>query len=181
MIVQARKYLPEYFESDLDRLKVKGREVVYPLIEALVEHAAFREMNTKGMEERMQKLVDENPFVRFAYAVDQHGRQLTQNVTQLADKAKYSRFGIGEDFSDRMWFLGPMKDGQTHITDFYKSVITDALCVTVSTPVRNLKEEIVGICGLDLKFEDLIKIDRKVETVADDAEKGNRGVMGEIL
>ncbi|MBI5199921.1 MAG: histone-lysine N-methyltransferase, partial [Nitrospirae bacterium] len=55
-------------------------------------------------------------------------------------------------------FVGPIKDGKTHITDFYKSMITGALCITVSTPIRNKKDEIIGVCGIDIKFEDLVKI-----------------------
>ncbi|MFZ3063710.1 MAG: PDC sensor domain-containing protein, partial [Nitrospirota bacterium] len=66
--------------------------------------------------------------------------------------------GISEDFSNRDWFLQPIKTGKTYITDFYKSVMTGALCITVSAPVRNIEEEIVGIFGMDIKFEELLKM-----------------------
>ncbi|MBI5198162.1 MAG: histone-lysine N-methyltransferase [Nitrospirae bacterium] len=181
MIVQARKYLPENFESDFDRLRLKAKEIVFPLVETLVVAAPFRILDPKGMEIQMQKIIDENPFIQFAYVVDQKGCQLTHNVTQIADRAKYSRFGIGEDFSDRVWFLEPLRDGETHITDFYKSVITGALCVTVSIPIRNERDEIVGVCGLDLRFEDLLKIDRKVEVLGEGEMVSEVGVKGEVL
>jgi hypothetical protein len=53
--------------------------------------------------------------------------------------------------------------------------------VTVSTPIRNDREEIVGICGMDLKFEELIKIDRNIEVSSEQVEAGTGGVKGEIL
>ncbi|MEK6678328.1 MAG: PDC sensor domain-containing protein, partial [Nitrospirota bacterium] len=61
-------------------------------------------------------------------------------------------------FSNRDWFLQPIKTGKTYITDFYKSVMTGALCITVSAPIRNIEEEIVGIFGMDIKFEELLKM-----------------------
>ena len=66
------------------------------------------------------------------------------------------------------------------MTDFYKSLVTDALCITISTPVRNQIGEIKGVFGVDLKFEDVVKIDRRMgarDVIA--GEKG--GVEGEII
>ncbi len=158
MLVQAKKYLPEYFESDLDKLKKKAAEIAFHLIEDVVRHPEFKTMNPKQQESPMKKLLEENPFIQFAYVVDMDGKKITQNITQIIDKSKYEKFGLGEDFSDRPWFVGPIKDGKTHITDFYKSMITGALCITVSTPIRNKKDEIIGVFGIDIKFEDLVKI-----------------------
>ena len=36
-----------------------------------------------------------------------------------------------------------MKDGNIHVTDFYTSIITDALCITVSGPIRDKNDEIL--------------------------------------
>jgi hypothetical protein len=45
------------------------------------------------------------------------------------------------------------------VTDFYTSRYTGALCITVSAPIRNELEEIVGILGIDIRFEDLAKME----------------------
>jgi len=52
-----------------------------------------------------------------------------------------------------------MKDGKVHVTDFYTSRYTGALCITVSAPIANEYEEIVGILGIDIRFEDLAKME----------------------
>jgi len=75
------------------------------------------------------------------------------------DKAKYESARVGEDLSDRPWFIEPMKNGRVHLTDFYTSRYTGALCITVSAPIRNEVEEIVGILGMDMRFEDLAKME----------------------
>jgi hypothetical protein len=80
---------------------------------------------------------------------------------QDVDKAKYERVGLHEDYSDRSWFIEPLKDGQIHVSELYTSRITGRLCLTVSGPLRDEEDQIVGVCGLDIKFEDLAKAEGK--------------------
>ncbi|MEA3386318.1 MAG: PDC sensor domain-containing protein, partial [Thermodesulfobacteriota bacterium] len=60
-------------------------------------------------------------------------------------------------------FIEPIKDGDIHVSEFYTSRITGALCITVSGPIRNYEDEIVGILGIDLRFEDLAKMEQESE------------------
>ena len=62
---------------------------------------------------------------------------------------------------NREWFVGPLKDGRINITDLYKSAITGALCLTVSAPIRDEEENIVGVFGVDIRFEDLTKVEQE--------------------
>ena len=154
---QARRHLPEYFVSDFDRIKVRAREMAAHLVEEIFEAAGMKSMKPKLIEPLLNKLVSEHPFIQFAYVTDMEGRKITKNITQVVDKAKYERVGLHEDYSDRSWFIEPLKDGQIHVSELYTSKITGRLCLTVSGPVRDEEDQIVGICGLDIKFEDLAK------------------------
>jgi citrate (Re)-synthase len=127
------------------------------LIEAVVVEEAFKRIDKKGMEKALQKLLDENPYMQFAYVVNTDGRKITKNLTQIVDRATYEHFGLDEDFSDRTWFINPMKDGKTFVTNFYTSKITSALAITVSTPIRDHEDDIIGVLGIDIRFEDLVK------------------------
>lgn len=159
----AHKYLPELFVSELDRLKIKAREWATHFIEKVLEDGAMRTMTPAEMEPVMKRLVEEHPFIQFAYVINLDGVKITRNIMQVVDKAKYEHFGVGEDFSDRPWFTEPLKDGRIHVTDFYTSRITGALCITASAPIRDESEEIVGIFGIDIKFEDLVKAEEDEE------------------
>jgi hypothetical protein len=156
---QARKYLPEFFISRFDRLKLRAHELAAHLIEDIIEAPGMRSMKPKLQEPLMKKLVEENPFIQFVYVTDMEGRKITRNITQVIDRAKYESFGLDEDFSNREWFVGPLKDGKVYITDLYKSTITRALCLTVSAPIRDKKDNIVGVLGLDIRFEELTKVE----------------------
>jgi len=95
--------------------------------------------------------------------VNADGKKITQNITHIEDRQKYATFQLDGDFSGRPWFIGPIKDGKTHVTDFYTSRITGALCITVSGPIYNEKDEIIGVLGIDIRFEELAKMDQEAE------------------
>ena len=109
------------------------------------------------MEPVLQSLVDEYPYIQFAYAVDMHGTKITRTICQVVDQAKYENAGKGENYASRSWFVEPLKDGKIHVTDLYTLKITGALCITVSGTIRSEVGEIVGIVGLDIRFEDLTR------------------------
>jgi len=157
LLDKAKKYLPEYFISDLDKLKKKASEVARHIVEEFVERPEIRSMDPARQEPVMEKLQREDPYIQFAYVVNAEGKKITKNITDIENKAKYEIAGLGDNFSDRSWFINPMKDGKSFVSDFYTSKITGALCITVSAPVRSQTDEIAGVFGVDIRFEDLVR------------------------
>jgi len=156
ILLQARKFLPDLFESDLDKLKKKAREIASHLVETLVGTPQIRSMDTVQLGSVMQHILNENPFIQLVYVTDLDGIMI-RSMVRPADRARYRTMRKDDDFSDRPWFIGPLRDGKVFVTDFYTSKYTGALCITVSAPMRNTREEIVGIMGVDLRFEALVK------------------------
>lgn len=154
---RARKYLPELFISDFDMIKQRAYEVAAHLIEEVVDDPVIRSMDPPRQEALLEKIEQENPFIQFLYVTNDKGHKITRNITRPEDRAKYEKIGSDVDYSNREWFIEPFKTGKVHVTNFYTSVITGALCITVSAPIRNKDEAIVGILGMDLRFEELIK------------------------
>jgi isopropylmalate/homocitrate/citramalate synthase len=152
-----RKYLPEIFVSEFDMLKARAREMAYHIIERVIEEPGMRSMKPPQMEPILQSLVDEYPYLQYIYVVNIHGIKITRTICQPVDQAKFANVLEGEDYSDRPWFIEPLRDGKIHVTDLYSSKHTGALCITLSGPIRNETGEITGILGLDIRFEDLTK------------------------
>ena len=152
-----KKHLPDYMRSDLDVMKQKARDMMVHLVEEIAETGGFKAMDKEGMERSMEELVEDNPFIQFTYVVNTKGTKVTKNITTVEYRAKFSNYGMNEDFSDRSWFINPMTDGKTYVTNFYTSKVTGELAITVATPIRDKDEEIVGVLGVDIKFEDLVK------------------------
>jgi isopropylmalate/homocitrate/citramalate synthase len=154
---KVRKRLPELFISDFDLIKKRAHEMAAHLAEEVVEHPSIRSMEPSQQEPLLEKVKQQNPFIQWLYVTDLNGRKITRNITRPEDRAQYERVDTDVDYSNREWFIEPLKTGKVHVTDFYTSYITGALCITVSGPVRNEEEDIVGILGIDLRFEDLVK------------------------
>jgi len=154
---QVRRYIPEMFVSEFELMKKRAFDMAAHLVEEYIENPDIKGMKPDRQEERLKGLVEDYPYIQFAYAVNGEGVKITRNITQIVDKAKYQRIGLNDDFSDRDWFIKPMADGRIHATDLYSSRITGALCVTVSGPIRDEMGDIIGVLGLDIRFEDLAR------------------------
>jgi isopropylmalate/homocitrate/citramalate synthase len=159
----ARRYLPEFFVSEFDLLKQQAHALAAHLVEEVVESEEIKSMDPARMEPVLESLLDLNPFIQYIYVTDRTGIKTTRNITHIADRAKYEMAAVGEDLSDRDWFVNPIRDGMVHITDFYKSIYTGALCITVSAPIRDAADEIVGVLGVDIRFEQLAKLEETRE------------------
>lgn len=153
----ARRYLPEIFVSEFELLKKKAYDMAAHLIERYIEDPEVMTMVPERQEEILKNVVEQYPYIQFAYSVNSEGIKTTKNITQAVDKAKYYKIGMHEDFSDRDWFINPMKTGKVNVTTIYSSRITGALCVTVSGPIRDEYGDITGVLGFDILFEDLTK------------------------
>ncbi len=163
MHILARKHLPELFISEFDKLKLKAHELAFHLVEDLIDRKEIQSMDPELAKPIFIQILGDNPFIQFLYVVNADGRKITQNFTHLEDRAKYANYQLDSDFSARPWFIEPIKDGEIHVSEFYTSRITGALCITVSGPIRNDEDEIVGILGIDLRFEDLAKMEQDSE------------------
>jgi isopropylmalate/homocitrate/citramalate synthase len=152
----ARHFMPKSFASVFDRLKLRAREAAADLVHSMIENAEIRSMDPKRQEPVMVKWVTDIPFVQFMYVTDSKGIKITKNIAAAHEKKKYEgKQDVGFNLSDRIWFVKPMEDGQVHVTDFYTSRFTSALCITVSGPIKNSAGEFAGVLGLDIRFEDL--------------------------
>jgi isopropylmalate/homocitrate/citramalate synthase len=159
-----RKYLPELFMSDLEKIKYMATQAAMTVVKQVIEHPMMKTMRPEQQEPIMQQFIEENPSIQFAYVVDMNGKKTTKNITNIADRAKYENYGVGTDQSDREWFIKPLQTGKMHVTNFYISKMTGALCITVSAPIVDDNDEMMGIFGVDIKFEDWVK---RVEDIAE--------------
>ncbi|MBU1600187.1 PDC sensor domain-containing protein, partial [bacterium] len=127
--------------------------------ESLVEEEPIRSEDVPNQEERLIRFIKENPFIQFIYITNLRGIKTTKNITHPQDIAKYEGLKEKESFAGRDWFVEPLFDGKTYCSDFYTSKFTKRLCITVSTPIRDSSEEIVGILGADIMFEELARLE----------------------
>jgi citrate (Re)-synthase len=157
-----KRYLPELFISDWDRMKLIAREMASKIVEQFVATPEMKTGKAKALEPAMYDFLKRYPFIQYCYVADMEGKKVTENVTDIVDRAKFGEFKPQEDFSDRPWFIKPIKDGKIHVLGPFTSRITGALCLTVSACLRDKKEKMVGVFGADIRLEELLKVEREL-------------------
>lgn len=160
MLAQARIHLPEYFKSEFDLLKEHATHISEAVVLEVATDPRIVGMQPAQMEEALTETVHKHPFIQLAYVTDRAGRRVTSLVTQPRFEHQIESFSKDEDYSDRDWFLGAIRTRDLFVTDFYRSKITGALCITVSAPIKDPDtDEIKGVVGADLRFEDLARME----------------------
>jgi len=152
-----KRYMPELFASEFDHLKKLAHTIASQLILKLSEQPCISELEVAPATECMATFLSDYPFIQFMYLTDTRGKLVASHVANPLDRPKYASMTEGVDQSDREWFIQPMQNGKLHITDFYRSTFTGKLCLTVSVPVANERDEITGVLGADIRFEELLK------------------------
>ena len=103
-----------------------------------------------------------------SFKVDAQGRLKCSAITDPVYKETYEALPIGYDFSGRQWFKMPMQSGDLHIMDVYQSHFTGKLIITVSCAVTDEKDNIVGVIGVDIQLEELLKRARSLQHEVDE-------------
>ncbi len=154
---KVKKYMPQMFASDYDKLKKRVRDMMTHIIEGIVEDPGLRSLVPEEMETVLRAAAEEHPYIQFAYATDLEGRKITKNITQIEDRAKYADYEVYGNYSDRVWFTEPVKTGKVCLTDIYASKVTSRLTMTVSAPIYDMEDQMAGVLGIDIKFEELAR------------------------
>jgi citrate (Re)-synthase len=158
MTALAKRYLPELFPSEFEHLKKLAHKIAARIVLLLTEDKNFKRMDLQAIDARLGEVIEEYPFIQFIYLTDPMARNIIWRVSHPEDAPKYEEQYPGTNFSDREWYQIPMQTGNLHITDFYRSIYTGRLCLTVSAPIFDERDEIVAILGGDIRFEELLKI-----------------------
>ncbi|MGA8832119.1 MAG: histone-lysine N-methyltransferase [Desulfomonilaceae bacterium] len=162
MMTLVKRQLPELFISDWDRMKLIAREMAYKIVETFISSPPMTTLEAKAMEKAMYDFLRKYPFIQYCYVVNMEGKKITANVTDISEKSKFVEFKENEDFSDRSWFIMPIKDGKIHVLGPFTSRITGALCITVSGPLRDKNHKMIGLFGADIRMEELLKVEREL-------------------
>lgn len=167
MTFLAKRYMPELYPSELQRMRAVAGKLSASIISKLAQDCRIVGTGAEHypwMEESLRSY----PFIQYMSLVDTTGKLLASAVLDLKYKAKYESLPLGFDFSEREWFQVPVETGKLHIMDIYQSHFTDKLIISVSVPVFDDKDDIAGILAIDMQFEELL---RRADILEEDVEK----------
>jgi isopropylmalate/homocitrate/citramalate synthase len=159
MLALTRKYLPELFVSELDHLREFVTKLMISYIEELVSHPDLKTLKPRKIRPLFKKFLEDHPYVQFIYLINTEGKPVCGLTNDVEYIKKFEKLLRNRTFENKDWFLNPLRTGEIFVSGFYTSRITSQLCLTISAPVRNEYEEIIGILGMDIRFEDIVKME----------------------
>jgi isopropylmalate/homocitrate/citramalate synthase len=152
-----QRYLPEVVPSEFDRIMANVEKHMLGLAEQTALHPEIISLDPVRMVPFLENFIEENKVIQLIVVTDTKGKKIC-HVCKLQDKALFHNF-TREDFSDSEWFAGPIKDGKSHVTEFYTSKYTGELCITVAVPIMGKNDKMAGILSFDIQFEEAAKLE----------------------
>ena len=151
-----RRFMPELFDSEFDQMKRIAGELASNLVERLSRDCQST-ADSEALTAQLQHFVRDYSFIQYAYVTDVKGHSTAIAISDPGDQKGYKAFPIGFDYSNREWFLQPMRTGKLHITNVHQSQVTGQLIITVSTVITDANDEIIGVLGADIQLEEIIR------------------------
>ena len=151
-----QRFMPELFTTEFDKMKQLAGDLAAHLIVKLASRQELRDFGKQACA-RLDSFASEYPFIQYLYLTDTQGSLKCATITDPAYKEKYEALPIGYDFSQREWFKMPMQTGDLHIMDVYQSHFTGKLIITVSCAITDDNDKIIGVLGVDIQLEQLLK------------------------
>lgn len=137
---------------------LKNHEKAVEIAKKIAEAEEIKSLERKKMEFYMEKFLKKFPFIELLYVTDLKGIQLTENIyseTVLSSKRKSA---FGADWSGKEWFYRIIEEDDVFVSRVYRSFATADFCFTVSLPVTDRNNKKIGVMGVDINFENILKI-----------------------
>jgi citrate (Re)-synthase len=159
ILTEAKKHLPYLFHSNLEGLKKKGKRLAIKIINSIMEnHPEIASLKTELIHPILENFIKHDAFAKLIYIVDKNGEKLTDFISQPEDLEKYRKKLPEHNFSDRIWFKQALESEVAVVSDFYISKVVEELCITVSKAIKDKNNNILGVLGIDINFDNLIKL-----------------------
>ena len=165
-----RRFMPELFDSEFDQMKRIAGELASNLVERLARDCQST-ADSEALTAQLQYFVRDYSFIQYAYVTDVKGHSTAIAISDPGDQKGYKAFPIGFDYSNREWFLQPMRTGKLHITNVHQSQVTGQLIITVSTVITDANDEIIGVLGADIQLEEIIRRAESLEAEVPNSEE----------
>ena len=124
------------------------REMLASILTGIGQSALFKE--PAAMREAMCHLAPRYPFVDLLYTVDEKGMQSSDNIA-CAQRHETARItGLGQDRSQRPYFLLARDTDSVVVTEPYLSVASRKLCISAALKWRDADGRVLGYVVLDI-------------------------------
>ncbi len=157
MMAQAKRHIPEVFESDFAKIIETIREKADLIAREITESPELNPMDPNEMEMHLRNVIREEPFLQFMAIANTDGERISQVYAQRGEKSQFRQLRK-ENFANRKWFSSVMANNQPYISQVFNSSYTDELIISTGYPIFDRHKNMIGVINIDFKFEQLFKL-----------------------
>ncbi len=129
-----------------------GSGQVQKVINTLTSSADILSMQRDRQEKILHEVIDRHSFFELLYLTDAAGIQTISNIAARGMQSKDDAEAFGMNWSDRSWYLEPLRYKSLYITKAYVSSASGKHCITVSKPFYNEQGALLGVLAADVKL-----------------------------
>ena len=145
-------------EEFLEPSSVQGRyKEACDLIAKASKHSDFDAMSRTKIERHLRRLLERAPYFELLYVTDAAGAQVIDNIAGPNFRAQYDGTGLGQDWSERPWYLAAVKARGAIVSPVYKSLATGELTLTIAHPIRRKIIRYLGVLAVDIGMKGMLR------------------------
>jgi methyl-accepting chemotaxis protein len=133
--------------------ELMGGGKVQELIAALGASPDVLCLEPRRQEDALRRAARDAPFVELLYLTDARGIQPVPNVARPGRESPADARARGRDWSSRPWFTAAVELGALAISGVYVSQASGRRCITVSMPLRDADDAVLGVLAADVALD----------------------------
>ncbi len=129
-----------------------GSGQVQKVINTLTSSADILSMQRNRQEKILHEAISKHSFLELLYLTDAKGVQTISNIASPGMQSPDDAKACGTNWSDRSWYLEPLRYKSLYITKAYVSSASGNHCITVSKPFYDEHGTLLGVLAADVKL-----------------------------
>lgn len=114
-------------------------------------------MDKRNHREILHKILEENQFIELIYITDEEGKLFSWDAREEREETA-DVLRMGNDFSNRSWYMNAAKSGKPYISEVYTSLLSKEDCFSVSVSIFDENDTFRGVIAIDINALEWNKI-----------------------
>jgi isopropylmalate/homocitrate/citramalate synthase len=157
LIVRARRYLPGFFESELDRIMDETKRIALAIAESVSDAKELANLVPEEMNDYLEEIVKREGSIQLLAVTNTEGFRISQVYSQHGEKALFRNL-LTKDFKEKEWFMEVLRTGEPYFSHLFFSIYTDRLILTAGMPIKDGAGKVRAVIDIDFRFDELMKL-----------------------
>jgi Isopropylmalate/homocitrate/citramalate synthases len=157
LILQARRYLPGLFESELDKVKAAAGKIALSIAEDAMKALELATLDPEAMDPCLEEIVKREGSIQLLAVTNTDGYRICQIYAKHGEKNLFRNL-LTKNFREKEWFCKVIETGSPYISHLFFSLYTGRLILTAAFPLKDADGSVRAVIDMDFMFDELMKI-----------------------